>query len=171
MHRKSKILILRNKKNADFFQGDRYPAPTPPQEGLKNLAGKFCRGGGGTIKIPSGRGVGWDRFRVSSDLIGSGDLAFSSVRPPVCMLNTQGGRGGGVTSYIYGIVRMCMPNSPLFQHCQVYDWPPFFNKKYMNGPIFLDSCVKGPIFLTSWYMYLFFAQIFRGCFSFWYYMN
>ena len=24
---------------------------------------------------------------------------------------------------------------------QVYDWPPFFNKKYMNGPIFLDSAL------------------------------
>ena len=55
---------------------------------------------------------------------------------------------------------MCMPNSPLFQRCQVYDWPPFFNKKYMNGPIFLDSYVKGPIFLTSWYMHIFFAQRF-----------
>ena len=50
-----------------------------------------------------------------------------------------------------------MLNSPLFQRCQVYDWPPFFNKKYMNGPIFLDSCVKGPIFLTSWYTHIFFA--------------
>ena len=41
----------------------------------------------------------------------------------------------------------------------VYDWPPFFSpKKYMNGPIFLDSCVKGPIFLISWYMHIFFAQ-------------
>ena len=36
----------------------------------------------------------------------------------------------------------------------------FFNKKYMNGPIFLDSCVKGPIFLTTWYMHIFFAQRF-----------
>ena len=55
---------------------------------------------------------------------------------------------------------MFVPNSPLFQRCQVYDWPLFFNKKYMNGPIFLDSCVKGPIFLTSWYMHIFFAQRF-----------
>ena len=62
---------------------------------------------------------------------------------------------------IYGIVRMCVPNSPLFQCCQVYDWPLFFfNKKYMNGPIFLDSYVKGPIFLTSWYMHIFFSQRF-----------
>ena len=67
--------------------------------------------------------------------------------------------GGGP---IYGIVRMCVPNSPLFQHCQVYDWPPFFNKKYMNGPIFLVSYVKGPIFLASWYMHMFFAQRFFG---------
>ena len=27
-------------------------------------------------------------------------------------------------------------------------------------PSFLDSYVKGPIFLTSWYMHIFFAQIF-----------
>ena len=55
---------------------------------------------------------------------------------------------------------MCVSNSPLFQRCQVYDWPPFFNKKYMymNGPIFLNSYVKGPIFLTSWYMHIFFVQ-------------
>ena len=38
--------------------------------------------------------------------------------------------------------------------------PLFFNKRYMNGPIFLDSYVKGPIFLTSWYMHIFFAQRF-----------
>ena len=38
--------------------------------------------------------------------------------------------------------------------------PLFFIKKYINGPIFLDSCVKGPIFLTSWYMHIFFAQRF-----------
>ena len=55
---------------------------------------------------------------------------------------------------------MCVPNSPLFQRCQVYDWPPFFNKKYMNDPIFLDSYVKGPIFLISWYMHIFFVQRF-----------
>ena len=30
----------------------------------------------------------------------------------------------------------------------------------MNGPIFLDSCVKGPVFLTSWYMHIFFVQRF-----------
>ena len=55
---------------------------------------------------------------------------------------------------------MCVPNGPLFQCCQVYDWPPFFNIKYMNDPFFLDSYVKGPIFLTSWYMHIFFAQRF-----------
>ena len=45
-----------------------------------------------------------------------------------------GGDGGGGSAWwkviaIYGIVRMCVPNGPLFQRCQVYDWPPFFNKK------------------------------------------
>ena len=56
---------------------------------------------------------------------------------------------------------MCVPNSPLFQRSQVYDWPPFFNKKYMNDPIFLDSYVKGPIFLTFLYMHIIcFAQRF-----------
>ena len=29
---------------------------------------------------------------------------------------------------IDGIVRMCVPNGPLFQRCQVYDWPPFFQQ-------------------------------------------
>ena len=73
----------------------------------------------------------------------------------------RGGEGAGGWLPIYGIVRrMCVPNSPLFQHCQVYDWPPFFNKKYMNDPIFLDSYVKGPIFLTTWYIHIFFAQRF-----------
>ena len=67
---------------------------------------------------------------------------------------------------------MCVPNNPLFQRCQVYDWPPFFNKKYMNGPIFLDSCVKGPIFTTSWYMHIFYTQrFFKAALSSWYYMN
>ena len=41
---------------------------------------------------------------------------------------------------------MCVPNGPLFQRCQVYDWPSFFDKKCMNDPIFLDSYVKGPFF-------------------------
>ena len=72
-----------------------------------------------------------------------------------------GGEGvGGGYLPIYGIVRMCVPNSPLFRRCQVYDWPPFFNKKYMNNPIFLDSYVKDPIFLTTWYIHIFFAQRF-----------
>ena len=55
---------------------------------------------------------------------------------------------------------MCVPNGLLFQRCQVYDWPHFFNKKYLNDPIFQDSYVKGPIFLTCWYMHKFFTQKF-----------
>ena len=49
---------------------------------------------------------------------------------------------------------------PPFQCCQVYDWPPFFNKKYMTDPIYLDWYMKGPIFLTSRYMHIFFVQRF-----------
>ena len=85
-----------------------------------------------------------------------------------------GGRGGGsgaVTSYICHSTYV-RAELPFFQRCQVYDWPPFFNKKYMNDPIFQGSYVKGPIFLTSWYMHIFFAQrLFRGCLFSWYSMN
>ena len=35
---------------------------------------------------------------------------------------------------------------------------PFFNKKYINDPIFLDCYVKGPTFLTSWYIHIFFTK-------------
>ena len=55
---------------------------------------------------------------------------------------------------------MCVPNGSLCQRCQVYDWPHFFNKKYMNDPIFLDSCVKDPTFLTPGYMHIFLLRIF-----------
>ena len=75
----------------------------------------------------------------------------------VCVVVAGGGRG---SLPIYGIVRMCVPNGPLLQRCQVYDWPPFFNKKYTNDLIFLDSYVKGTIFPTSWYMHILFAQRF-----------
>ena len=55
---------------------------------------------------------------------------------------------------------MRVPNGPLLQRCQVYDWPTFFKKKYMNDPIFLNFYVKDPTDLTSWYMHKFFAQRF-----------
>ena len=81
------------------------------------------------------------------------------------------GLGAGVTSYIYGIVRMCVPNSPLFQHCQVYDWPPFFDKKYMTDPIFLDWYMKGPTFSDiPVYAHIFHSD-FLGCLFSWYSMN
>ena len=50
---------------------------------------------------------------------------------------------------MYGIVRMCVPNGPLFQRCQVYDWPPFLDKNYMTDLIFLDWYMKGPTFFHS----------------------
>ena len=63
----------------------------------------------------------------------------------VCVCG-RGGRGGGQGWLlpIYDIVRICVPNGPLFQRCQVYDCPPFFNKKYMTDPIFHYSYVKRP---------------------------
>ena len=36
----------------------------------------------------------------------------------------RGGEGVGVTFHIYGIVRMCVPNGPFFQRCQVYNLLP-----------------------------------------------
>ena len=40
-----------------------------------------------------------------------------------------GGRGRGGGNFLYVIVRMCVPNGPFFQRCQLYDWPPFFQQK------------------------------------------
>ena len=58
---------------------------------------------------------------------------------------------------IYDIVRMCMPNSHLFQHPQVYDKPPFLKKKVYEWPDFWNwNC---PNVLTSMYMHIFFTQI------------
>ena len=68
---------------------------------------------------------------------------------------------GGGGSYIWHSTDVCVPNGSLFQCCQVYDLPTFFNKKYMTDPIFLDSYVKGSTILTSQYMHtFFFAQRF-----------
>ena len=48
----------------------------------------------------------------------------------------SGGGGGVAELHKYDIVRMCVPNSPLVQCCQVYDKPPFSEKKYMTDPVF-----------------------------------
>ena len=83
-----------------------------------------------------------------------------------------GGGGGWTLLPLYGIVRMCVPNSPLFQRCQVYEWPLVFNKKYMNDPIFLDSYVKGPIFSDILvYAHIFRSVIFPCCLFSWYSMK
>ena len=72
------------------------------------------------------------------------------------------GEAGAVPSYIYGIVRMCVPNGPLFQRCQVYDWPPFLDKMYMADPIFLDWYMKGPTFSdVPVYAHIFHSEIFE----------
>ena len=59
--------------------------------------------------------------------------------------------GRGYQLPIYDIVRMCNPNSPLFQRCQVYDKPLFPKKKYMKDPVFHHWYMNGPIF---WHPYL-----------------
>ena len=59
-----------------------------------------------------------------------------------------------------------MPNGPLFQGCQVYDWPPFFDKKYMIDPFFLDWCMKGPTFPDiPVYAHIFHSEIFEAACS------
>ena len=50
-----------------------------------------------------------------------------------------GGGGGGWRGRLSTDVRA---EWPPFQRCQVYDWSPFFNKKYTTDPIFLDLYVK-----------------------------
>ena len=60
-----------------------------------------------------------------------------------------GAGGGGVCSrlrYLYGIVWMCVPNTPLFQRCKVYGKVPFFNKKVYDLPDFTWFLCKCPIF-------------------------
>ena len=78
------------------------------------------------------------------------------------------GVGGGVRVTSYTHSTDVRAEWPLFPRCQVYDWPPFLNKKYIMTLFFLDSYVKGPIFLTPWYMHIIFAQ--RVC-LFWYSMK
>ena len=77
------------------------------------------------------------------------------------------GGGGGLGQLpIYSIVRMCVPNGPLFQRCRVYDWPPFFNKMYMTDPIFLDWYMKSPTFSDiPVYAHLFHSEIFEAACS------
>ena len=42
--------------------------------------------------------------------------------------------------------------------------PLFFNKKYMNGPVFLDSLCERPHFSDILvYAHIFRSEIFRGC--------
>ena len=55
--------------------------------------------------------------------------------------------GGGLP--IYDIVRMCLLNSPLFQGCQVYDKPPFSEKKVCDWLSFSSLIYEWSSFLTS----------------------
>ena len=74
-------------------------------------------------------------------------------------------RGRGVTSYIWHSTDV-RAEYPLFQCCQVYDWPPFFDKKYMTDPIFLDWHMKGPTFSDiPVYAHIFHSEIFKAACS------
>ena len=73
----------------------------------------------------------------------------------VCMCGLEGW-GGAVTSYIC-IVWMCMPNGHLFQCWQV---APFFNKKYMTDPIFLDLYSRPHFSDIPVYAHIFPSEIF-----------
>ena len=55
------------------------------------------------------------------------------------------GVGVGVTSYIWHSTDV-RAEWPFFSAARHMIGPLFFNKKYMNDPIFLDSYVKSPIF-------------------------
>ena len=56
---------------------------------------------------------------------------------------------------------MCVPNSPPFSTLPGIWLAPFFSTKSIwMALFFLDFFVKVPIFPTSWYMHIFFAQIF-----------
>ena len=79
-----------------------------------------------------------------------------------------GGGGGRGCNFLYMTysIRMSVPNCLLFQRCQVYDRPPFFNKKYMTGPIFLHWYMKGPTFSDiPVYAHIFHSEIFEAACS------
>ena len=87
----------------------------------------------------------------------------------VAMLGGVGGRC--VTYYIWHTTDV-RAEWPPFQRCQVYDWPPFFNKKYMNDPFFSGFLCEGPHFSDILvYAHISRSEIFRGCLFSWYSMN
>ena len=69
-------------------------------------------------------------------LVGRVDSRPCYCRHSMCPRGGWGEEGGG--NFLYGIVWMCVPIGPLFQRCQVYDWPLFSAKKDIFGSIFLD---------------------------------
>ena len=72
-----------------------------------------------------------------------------------------GGVGGMVTSYIWHSTDV-RAEWPPFQRCQVHDWPPFFDKKYMTDPIFHDWYMKGTTFSDiPVYVHIFHSEIFE----------
>ena len=78
-----------------------------------------------------------------------------------------GGGGWGVTFYVWHSMDVhVVLNGPLFQCCQVCDWPPFFDKKYVTDPIFLDWYMRGPTFSDILvYAHIFHSEIFEAACS------
>ena len=82
----------------------------------------------------------------------------------------EGAVGGELP--IYGIVWMCVPNGPLFQRCQVYDWPLFSAKSIWLAPFFWISIWKAPLFwCIPVHAHIFHLESFRSYLFSWYSMN
>ena len=73
---------------------------------------------------------------------------------------------GGVTSYIWHSTDVRAEWPTFSALLKVYDWPPFFDKKYMTDLIFLDWYMKGPTFSNiPVYAHIFHSEIFEAACS------
>ena len=82
------------------------------------------------------------------------------------------GRAGMGLLPIYGIVRMCVPNSPLFSALPGIWLAPFSQQKVYEWPDFSGFlCERFHFSDFLVYAHIFRSEIFRGCLSSWYYMN
>ena len=82
-----------------------------------------------------------------------------------------GGGGGGGSLPIYGIIRMCVPNSPFFSIARYIIGPQFSTKSIWMARFFRIPMWKAPFFDILVYAHIFRSEIFRDCLSSWYYMN
>ena len=63
------------------------------------------------------------------DFIRNSD-AISVPGMQMCVYSSGVRGGGGVHLPIYGVIRMCGPNSSLFSARKVYEWPYFLSLVY-----------------------------------------